>query len=103
MASRIRKGDQVEVLSGKNRGLRGTVLAVERAKSRVTVDRVNIVRRHTKPTAQYRQGGIIEKERSIDLSNVMLVHKGDRTRVAMREVDGKRVRWSVKHDEAIDG
>ena len=67
------------------------------------MDRVNIVRRHTKPTAQYRQGGIIEKERSIDLSNVMLVHKGDRTRVAMREVDGKRVRWSVKHDEAIDG
>jgi len=103
MAARIRKGDQVEVLAGKNRGVRGMVLAVDPEKRRVTVERVNVVRRHTKPTAEYRQGGIIEKERPIDFSNVMLVHKGDRTRVAMREVSGKRVRWSIKHDEAIDG
>lgn len=103
MAARIRKGDQVEVLSGKNKGLRGTVLTVDPTKRRVIVERVNMVRRHTKPTAQYRQGGIIEKERAIDVSKVMLVHKGDRTRVAMREIAGKRVRWSVKHDEAIDG
>ena len=103
MSARIRKGDQVEVLVGKNRGTRGTVLSVDPANGRVTVERVNIVRRHTKPTAQYRQGGIIEKEKAIDLSNVMLVHKGDRTRVGIREVGGKRVRWSLKHDEAIDG
>ena len=103
MAARIRKGDQVEVLSGKNRGVRGTVLSVNPSKKRVVVERVNVVRRHTKPTAQYRQGGIIEKEQAIDLSNVMLVHKGDRTRVGIREVGGKRVRWSLRHDEAIDG
>ncbi len=103
MASRIRKGDTVEVLIGKNKGARGTVLAVDPRRNRVTVERVNIVKRHTRPTAEYRQGGIIEKERSIDVSNVALVHKGEPTRVGFRRVGEQKVRWSIKHDEAIDG
>ena len=103
MAARIRKGDTVEVTAGKNKGVRGTVLSVDADASRVTVERVNVVKRHSKPTAQFRQGGIIETERPVNLSNVMLVHKGERTRVAFREVGGEKVRWSVKHDEAIDG
>ena len=102
MAARIRKGDTVEVTTGKNRGSRGTVLSVDAQKKRVTVERVNIVKRHMKPSAQFRQGGIVEKERSIHLSNVMLVHNGEPTRVAFRDQGGKRVRWSVKHGEAID-
>ncbi len=103
MAARIRKGDTVEVLAGKNKGARGTVLAVDPRRNRVTVERVNIVKRHTRPTAEYRQGGIIEKERSIHLSNVALIHNGERTRVGFRKLEGEKRRWSLKHDEAIDG
>ena len=103
MPSKVRKGDTVEVIAGKAKGTRGSVLRVDREKARVIVERVNIVKKHQKPTAANRQGGIIEKEAPISLSNVALVHKGDRTRVGFREVDGKWVRWSSKHDEAIDG
>jgi large subunit ribosomal protein L24 len=69
----------------------------------VLIERINLVKKHQKPTATTRQGGIIEKEASVHLSNVALVHKGETTRVAFRTVEGKKVRWSVKHDEAIDG
>ncbi len=103
MAARIRKGDLVEVTTGKDRGKRGTVLRVHVATERVTVERVNIVKKHQKPNATTRQGGIIEKEASLHVSNVALVHKGEKTRVAFRVIDGKKKRWSKKHDEAIDG
>jgi large subunit ribosomal protein L24 len=103
MAHRIRKGDTVEVVTGKNKGARGAVLSVDRARNRVLVERVNLVKKHQKPSAQYRSGGIIEKEAPIHLSNVALVHNGERTRVAFRVVDGKKVRWSKKQNEAIDG
>jgi len=103
MAAKIRKGDTVEVVKGRNRGARGAVLRVDPTERRVVVERVNLVKRHLKPSAQHPQGGIIEKEASIDLSNVALIHKGERTRIAFHDVDGKKVRWSKKHDEAIDG
>ena len=103
MPARIRRGDLVEVIAGKNKGSRGNVLSVDPGKGRVLVERVNLVKRHQKPSAKHRQGGIIEKEAPLQLSNVAFVHKGDRTRIGIREVDGVRVRWSRKHDEAIDG
>jgi large subunit ribosomal protein L24 len=103
MAARIKKGDTVEVTTGRDRGKRGTVLRVDPERGRVTVERVNIVKKHQKPNATTRQGGIIEKEASLHLSNVALIHKGEKTRVAFREVGGKKLRWSKKHDEAIDG
>jgi len=103
MAARIRKGDTVEVISGKNKGARGTVLTFNRDTQRVTVERVNMVKRHTRPTAEYRQGGIIEKEASLHVSNVALVHGGERTRVGFKVVGGVKVRWSRKRDEVIDG
>jgi large subunit ribosomal protein L24 len=103
MAGRIRKGDTVEVLTGKHKGQRGAVIRVYRETGRITVERVNVVKRHQKPTAQQRQGGIIEREAPISLSNVALVHKGERTRVGFRVVDGEKVRWSKRHQEAIDG
>jgi large subunit ribosomal protein L24 len=103
MAARIRKGDLVEVTAGKDRGKRGTVLRVHVVRERVTVERVNIVKKHQKPNATTRQGGIIEKEASLHVSNVALIHKGEKTRVAFRVIDGKKLRWSKKHDEAIDG
>ncbi len=103
MAVKVKKGDTVEVISGKNRGQRGRVLSVDRRECRVTVERINLVKKHQKPGLNFRQGGIIEREAPVHLSNVMLVHKGERTRVGIRDRDGKRVRWSRKHSEAIDG
>ena len=103
MAAKIRKGDVVEVTVGRDRGKRGTVLRVDPERERVTIERVNIVKKHQKPNAATRQGGIIEKEASVHVSNVAFVHKGEKTRVAFRVVDGRKRRWSVKHDEAIDG
>ncbi len=103
MAARIRKGDTVEVLAGKNKGARGAVLRFMRESDKVVVERVNLVKRHQRPSAKHRQGGIIEKEAPIHVSNVALVHNGERTRVGFRVVEGKKVRWSKKHGEAIDG
>ena len=103
MAARIRKGDTVEVLVGKNKGSRGTVLAIHAGGKKVTVENVNVIKKHQKPVGQIRAGGIIEKPAPIQASNVSLVHKGERTRVGFRVVDGQKVRWSRKHDEAIDG
>jgi large subunit ribosomal protein L24 len=102
MPTRVWKGDLVEVIAGKNRGQRGRVLSVERGAERVTVERVNLVKKHQKPGFNFRQGGIIEREAPIHLSNVMPVHKGERTRVGTQLRDGKRVRWSRRHKEAID-
>jgi len=103
MASRIRQGDTVEVLTGKNKGVRGVVRSVDPRAGRVVVERVNLVKKHQKPTGQNRQGGIIELEKPIAISNVAYVHQGETTRVGFRTVEGQRVRWSKKHDEAIDG
>jgi large subunit ribosomal protein L24 len=102
MAARIRKGDTVEVTAGKDRGRRGAVLSVDPEEGRVVVERLNLAWKHQRPTATGR-GGRLEKERPLDISNVALVHKGERTRVRFRTVEGKKVRWSVRHDEAIDG
>ena len=102
MAARIRKGDLVQVITGKYRGQRGKVASVLVEKHRVVVERMNMVKRHQKPNVQNRQGGIIEKEASIELSNVMLVHKGEPTRVGFKVQDGVKRRWSVKHGEVID-
>ncbi len=103
MGARIRKGDTVEVTVGKYAGARGRVLSVDAQAKRVTVERVNMVKRHQKSRPGLGQGGIIEKPAPIHVSNVALVHKGERTRVGYHVVDGRKVRWSRKHDEAIDG
>jgi large subunit ribosomal protein L24 len=103
MAARIRKGDTVEVLKGRSRGQRGVVLRVERDRNRVVVERVNLVKRHQRAGGPNRQGGIIEKEAPVDLSNVALVRDGKRTRVGFRQVEGRKLRWDKKGNEAIDG
>jgi large subunit ribosomal protein L24 len=96
---KIRSGDRVEVISGKDRGKSGRVLRVEPKKSRVVVEGLNMVKRHTRPQqvagahTQAAMGGVIEREGSIHVSNVMLLDpKGKRTRVAIEREDGKRVR-----------
>lgn len=101
----VRKGDTVMVVAGKDRGKRGRVLRVIPEKSRVVVERINMIKKHQRPTQRVRQGGIIEREGSIHLSNVMLVDptSGKPTRIGRRELgDGKKVRVARKSGEIID-
>jgi len=101
----VRKGDTVIVVAGKERGKRGRVLRVIPEKSRVVVERINMIKRHQRPTQKLPQGGIIEREGSIHLSNVMLVDptSGKPTRIGMRALaDGKKVRMARKSGEIID-
>ena len=91
---RVRKGDTVVVIAGKNKGNRGKVLRVLHKTGRVVVERIAMVKRHTKPSQKNPQGGIVEKEGSVHLSNVMLLDPGtDKpTRVKIKLTDGKRSR-----------
>ena len=91
----VRKGDTVVVIAGKDRGKSGKVLSVLRLDRKVTVEKINIIKRHTKPNQQNRQGGILEREAPIHLSNVMLYCSTcqEPTRVGtMTLTDGSRVR-----------
>ena len=101
---RIKKGDQVEVIAGKDIGKRGEVLSVDRDKNRVMVEGVNIVHRHTQATRDMPQGGIIENEAPIDVSNVQLVCPscGENTRIgADFDDDGNKKRVCKKCDGMI--
>jgi len=102
---KIRKGDEVVVITGREKGRRGTVIKVL-PDDRVLVENVNMVKRHTRANPQRgTQGGIVEKEASLHLSNVMLwnpvAKKGDR--VGVRTLaDGRRVRFFKSNDEVVD-
>ena len=100
----IRKGDTVVVISGNYKGQKGRVLEVIRKNDRAIVEGVNLVKKHTKPNAQNPQGGIVEQEASIHISNLMLVDPktGERTRIGRKEDDkGKLIRYSKKSGEEI--
>jgi large subunit ribosomal protein L24 len=105
MALRLRKNDLVQVIAGEHKGLTGKIIRVIPGKNRAVVGERNIVKRHTKPTPKNPQGGIVEKEAAIHMSNLMLVcpKSGKPTRVGMRVLDdGKRVRYSKKAKELVD-
>ncbi len=100
----IKKGDTVVVISGDNAGSKGRVLQVNRKTERAIVEGVNIIKKHTKPNTQYPQGGIVEKEAPVHISNLMLVDPktGKPTRVGRRlNEKGKLVRYSKKSGEEI--
>lgn len=98
----IKVGDTVKVLSGESKGQEGKVLTIDRNKERATVEGVNIVKRHTKPSASDPQGGIVEKESGIHISNLMVVVKGQATRIGRKlNKEGKLVRYSKKSGEEI--
>ena len=99
---KIKKGDTVKVIAGKDKDKEGKVIAVDKKDGRVTVEGVNMVTKHTKPSAANQNGGIIQKEASIDVSNVMYVHKGKATRVGFKEENGKKVRFAKSTGEVID-
>jgi large subunit ribosomal protein L24 len=102
----IRKNDQVLVQAGKDRGKRGRVLIVMPDKNRLVVEGVNIVKRHTKPNPQKNiKGGIVEREASIHLSNVMLIdpETSEPTRIGSKTLaDGRRVRIGRKSGAVVD-
>ncbi|CEP68034.1 Ribosomal protein L24 [Moorella glycerini] len=101
----VKKGDLVMVITGKDAGKKGKVLSVDRAKGRVVVEGVNVVKRHTRPTPRMPQGGIIEKEAPVASSNVMLFcNKCNRpTRIGKQFLaDGTKTRVCKKCGEVID-
>lgn len=102
MASKIKKGDIVKVITGKDKDKEGKVLAVNTEKGTVLVEGVNVVTKHTKPNAANQEGGIVTKEAPIAISNVMHCDKGTAGRVGFTFVDGKKVRINKKTKNVID-
>ena len=102
MANKIKKGDTVKVITGEDKDREGKVLSVDMKNHKVLVEGVNMVTKHTKPSAQNQQGGIVSKEAPIDISNVMYSAKGQAVRVGFAVKDGKKVRINKKTGEAID-
>lgn len=103
MKPHIKKGDTVQVIAGDDRGKQGRVLSVDAEKNRAIIEGVNIIIKHTKPTAKYPQGGRIEKEAPINLSNIALVDPKTNkpTRVAIKIEDGKKIRIAKKSGQEI--
>ncbi|HEX2526812.1 MAG TPA: 50S ribosomal protein L24 [Geminicoccus sp.] len=104
MAAKVKKGDKVVMLAGRDKGRQGEVLRVDPKEGRVVVQGIAVVKRHTKPTGM-REGGIIEKEASVDVSNVALLDPSDgkATRVGFKFLeDGRKVRFSKRTGELLD-
>ena len=103
--SRIRKGDTVVVIAGRDRGKSGKVLSVDPGVGKVVVEKLNMIKRHTKPNQKVKQGGILEREAPFAISNVMYLCPvmQQPTRLGMRTLDyGKRVRFSKKSNDSVE-
>jgi len=99
---KIKIGDTVRVIAGDHKGSEGKVLTVFNDKNKAIVEGVNMIKKHMKPSAQNPQGGIVEKEAAIQVSNLsLLTSKGEITRVGYRTEDGKKVRYAKKSNEVI--
>ncbi len=104
MAARIKKNDSVMIIAGKERGKIGKVIRVQPEQGRAVVERLNMVKRHVKPRGPQDSGGILEKEASIHLSNLMLVdpQDGHPTRIGFKVVDGRKMRVSRRTGNVLD-
>jgi large subunit ribosomal protein L24 len=103
--SRIKKGDTVVVISGRDRGKTGKVLSIDLGAGQVTVEKLNMIKRHTKPNQKVKQGGILEREAPLALSKVMFFCPVTQkpTRVGIRTLeDGRHVRFSKKSKETVE-
>ncbi|WP_226671052.1 50S ribosomal protein L24 [Metabacillus litoralis] len=100
----VKKGDKVMVISGKDKGKQGVILASYPKKDRVLVEGINVVKKHAKPSQANPQGGILSQEAPIHVSNVMPLDpkSGEPTRVGSKVVDGKKVRVAKKSGETLD-
>jgi large subunit ribosomal protein L24 len=104
MGLSIKKNDNVLVVTGKEKGKKGRVISVDPTRDKILIERINIIKRHMKPSKKYAQGGIIEKEAPLNISNVMLVCSkcGKPTRIGNTILsDGKKVRTCKKCKEVI--
>ena len=99
---KIKKGDLVKVIAGKDKDKEGKVIAVNMKKNTVLVEGVNMVTKHSKPSMANQQGGIVHQEGPIDISNVMYVHKGKATRIGFKMDGHKKVRFANSTVDVID-
>ena len=99
---KIKKGDTVKVIAGKDKDKEGKVIAVNQKTGKVIVEGVNMLTKHTKPSAANQNGGIVHQEGYIDASNVMLLHNGKATRVGFKMDGDKKVRVAKSTGEVID-
>ena len=99
---KIKKGDMVKVIAGKDKDKEGKVVAVNHKNNTVVVEGVNMLTKHAKPSAANQNGGIIHQEGPIDASNVMYIHKGKATRVGFKMDGDKKVRFAKSTGEVID-
>ena len=99
---KIKKGDMVKVIAGKDKDKEGKVIAVDKKDGRVLVEGVNMLTKHTKPSMANQNGGIVHQEGYIDASNVMLLHNGKATRVGFKMDRDKKVRFAKATGEVID-
>ena len=103
MASmKIKKGDLVKVIAGKDKDKEGKVIAVNVNKNTLLVEGVNMITKHTKPSMANQQGGIVHQEGPINVSNVMLIHEGKATRVGFKMEGDKKVRFAKATGKVID-
>ena len=101
-ALKIKKGDTVKVIAGKDCNAEGKVISVDAKKGKVLVEGVNMITKHAKPSQSNPNGGIIQREAPIDISNVMLVYKGKATRVGFKMDGERKVRYAKATGEVID-
>ena len=99
---KIKKGDMVNVIAGRDKDKEGKVVAVNHKNNTVVVEGVNMLTKHAKPSAANQNGGIIHQEGPIDASNVMYIHKGTATRVGFKMDGDKKVRFAKSTGEVID-
>jgi large subunit ribosomal protein L24 len=101
-ALKIKKGDTVRVIAGKDKDKEGKVLSVNAKDKKVVVEGVNMITKHMKPSAMNQQGGIVNREAPISIANVMYLHKGKPTRIGFKIEGGKKVRVAKSTGETID-
>ena len=100
--AKIKKGDTVKVIAGKDKDKEGKVISVDKKNGRVLVEGINKITKHEKPSVANQNGGIVQKEAPIDASNVMYVHKGKATRIGFKIEKGKKVRFAKSTGAIID-
>jgi large subunit ribosomal protein L24 len=99
---KIKKGDTVKVIAGRDKDKEGKVIAVNHKKGTLLVEGVNMITKHTKPSMANQQGGILHQEGPIHISNVMYLHKGKPTRIGFKMEGDKKVRFAKSNGDVID-